>query len=185
MLRALENGDFSRREQLFSAAIKSLLFAEFLTVLFFGNYLVGWYLLVFIIFSTFIGSALASIFQYEWWYSDLSRHFRLLQHWHRNVFESPVVLLLLLVRYAVRPLSVLRGCSTSTTTSRRASIRRLHSLLMRHTRRVRAKQVCDFFPVVQLVEILPTSELRVTAPIRTEPARLASSCLYCFQTFPG
>jgi hypothetical protein len=61
MLRALEKADTSQREKKFSVTVKSLLVAEFLTVLFFGRYLVGWYLLVFIIFSTFIGSALAIV----------------------------------------------------------------------------------------------------------------------------
>jgi len=61
MLRALEKADTSQREKKYSVTVKSLLVAEFLTVLFFGRYLVGWYLLVFIIFSTFIGSALAIV----------------------------------------------------------------------------------------------------------------------------
>ena len=60
-IRALEKVDTSRRENLFSVTVKFLLFAEFVTVFLFGHHLVGWHLVVFIIVSTLIGSALAIV----------------------------------------------------------------------------------------------------------------------------
>jgi len=60
-IRALEKVDTSRRENLFSVSVKFLVFAEFVTVFFFGRHLIGWHLVVFIIVSTFIGSALAIV----------------------------------------------------------------------------------------------------------------------------